>query len=246
MVRTEMGDPLQVTNGVVVLETTTGVQAKAKVVPGIGSDRNYVLNVPMDAGITQDNYRAGALRTAASYRMKVQVGGITYLPLETRVTPAALGRPAQSTRLDLTLGEDSDGDGIPDAWERALLAMLGSSKAIRDLQPHDDSDGDGISNLDEYRAGTFAFDPSDGFELKVVQTSPASLSMEFLAIPGRRYAVRCSTDLASWSGAGFRLPGDAANAPLRQDFVATRTQLLRVEVPSEGVPERAFFRATVQ
>ena len=30
-----------------------------------------------------------------------------------------LGKPSETTRLDLTLGEDSDGDGLPDAWERA-------------------------------------------------------------------------------------------------------------------------------
>lgn len=246
MVRTEMGDPLNLTNAVVVLETLSGIQAKTKVTPNIGPGRNYVLNVPMDAGITHDNYRAGALRSAASYRMKVQVGGVTFLPLETRVVPATLGRPAQSTRMDLTLGEDLDGDGIPDAWERALLAMLGSSKSIREVQPDDDSDGDGISNLNEYRAGTYPFDPSDGFELKVVQKTADRLSMEFLAIAGRRYAVRYSTDLAAWSGAGFRFSTDAAGSPLRQDFTATRTQLLRIDVPSDGVPGNAFFRATVQ
>lgn len=246
MVRTEMGEPIQVTNAVVLLETGTGQQAKAKVVPGIGPARNYVLNVPMDAGITPDNYRSGALRAATTYRMKVQIGGVTYLPLETRVTPATLGGPAQSTRMDLTLGEDLDGDGIPDAWERALLAMLGSSKSIRDLQPNDDADGDGISNLSEYRAGTYAFDPSDGFDLKVVGKTAERMSLEFLAIPGRRYTVRYSTDLAAWSGAGFRLASDPADGPLRQDFTASRTQLMRIEVPSGAIPEKAFFRAMVQ
>ncbi|MFM8421828.1 MAG: hypothetical protein ACKOEQ_17080, partial [Verrucomicrobiota bacterium] len=90
------------------------------------------------------------------------------------------------------------------------------------------------------------FDPADGFELKVVRKTAERLSMEFLAIPGRRYSVRYSTDLSGWSGAGFRLSTDAATAPLRGDFTATRTQMLRVEVPSDGVPEKAFFRATVQ
>lgn len=246
MVRTEMGDPFNSTNAVVFLETGTGVRVRTAVVPNLGPGRNYSLPVPMDAGATPDNYKATALRAASTYRMKVQVGQVTYLPLETAVNLATLGRSTEVTSMDLTLGEDLDGDGIPDAWERALLASLGRNGNIRDVRPGDDSDGDGITNLNEYRAGTYAFDPEDGFELKVVQKSAERTSMEFLAIPGRRYAVRYSTDLKGWTGAGFRLSTDGAKAPLRQDFTATRTQMLRVEVPSEGIPERAFFRATVQ
>ena len=245
-VRTEMGDPLNLTNAVVFLETDAGVRVKTGVVPSLGGGRNYSLSIPMDAGTTGDSYKATALRAAMSYRMKVQVGNVIYLPIETAVRKATLGRPAQVTQMDLTLGEDLDGDGLPDAWERALIASLGWGKSIGEIHPGDDSDGDGISNLNEYRAGTYAFDPEDGFELKVVQKSAERMAIEFLAIPGRRYAVRFSTDLKEWIGAGFRLPGDAAAAPLRQEFTAMRTQLIRVEVPSEGIPEMAFFKATVQ
>lgn len=246
MVRTEMGDPFNSTNAVVFLETQAGVRVRTTVVPGLGPGRNYSLAVPMDAGATPDNYKATALRAASSYRMKVQVGQVTYLPLETAVNLASLGRSTEVTSMDLTLGEDLDGDGIPDAWERALLASMGRDGTIRDVRPGDDSDGDGISNLNEYRAGTYAFDPADGFELKVVQKGADRMSMEFLAIPGRRYAVRYSTDLKGWASAGFRVSTDAAGGPLRQDFAAQRTQWVRVEVPSEGIPEKAFFKATVQ
>lgn len=246
MVRTEMGDPLNLTNAVVFLETDAGTRVKTSVTPNLGPGRNYSLSIPMDAGTTADNYKATALRAAMTYRMKVQVGTVTYLPIETAVRKATLGRPAQVTQMDLTLGEDADGDGIPDAWERALMSMLGWNKSLADIRPGDDADGDGISNLNEYRAGTYAFDAEDGFELKVVQKSADRWSMEFLAIPGRRYAVRYSTDLQGWSTSGFRLATDAANAPLRQDVNATRTQMIRIEVPSEGIPERAFFKATVQ
>jgi hypothetical protein len=41
-----------------------------------------------------------------------------------------LGEPGKRTHLDLTLGEDLDGDGIPDAWERALLAALGGNRTL--------------------------------------------------------------------------------------------------------------------
>ena len=246
MVRTEMGDPFNSTNAVVTLETLTGVRVQTRVVPNMAAGRNYSLSVPMDAGTTADNYKATALRAASSFRMKVQIGAVTYLPLETAVNLGKLGKSTQMTTLDLTLGEDTDGDGLPDAWERALLASMGLNGMIRDIRPGDDSDGDGISNLNEYRAGTYAFDPADGFELKGVQQSADAVALEFLAIPGRTYAVQHSTDLKDWSATGFRLSSDAPTSALRQSLLATRTQLVRIQVPSEGLPDRALFRATVQ
>lgn len=245
-VRTEMGDPFNSTNAIVHLETLTGVRVSARVVPNMAPGRNYSLSVPMDAGTTADNYKATALRAASSFRMKVQVGNVTYLPIETAVKVASLGKSTQVTSLDLTLGEDLDGDGLPDAWERALLALMGMNGTIRDIRPGDDTDGDGISNLNEYRAGTYAFDPADGFELKVVKQTEEKVAMEFLAIPGRTYSIRHSADLKEWMGTGFRLASDPATAGPRQSVAVGRTQLLRIEVPTAGVGERAFFRAMVQ
>jgi len=246
MVRNEMGDPLNMTNAVVLMETQTGAQIKASVIPNLGPGRNYFLNVPMDAGVTADNYKVGAVRASASYRMKVRIGGVTYLPLETAVRAAAVGAPATTTTLDLTLGEDSDGDGLPDAWERALLAMLGNGKTLADIRPGDDSDGDGIPNVAEYRAGTYAFDAEDGFKLDVVGRVGERMVMEFLAIPGRRYAIQGSTDLRGWKPVGFKLATDAATAGLRSDFVATRTQIVRVEVAADAEAPATVYKAVVR
>ena len=44
---------------------------------------------------------------------------------------SALGRPGESTRIDLTLGEDRDGDGLPDAWERTLITASGGKLTLR-------------------------------------------------------------------------------------------------------------------
>ena len=246
MVRDEMGDPLNMTNAVVMMETQTGVQIKTRVVPNLAPGRNYALSVPMDAGVTSDNYKAGVVRTAASFRMKVQIGGVTYLPLETAINTASLGKPAKTTTLNLTLGEDTDGDGLPDAWERAVLAMMGKDGTIRDIRPNDDSDGDGISNLKEYLAGTYAFDPADGFKLDVVGKVEDRMVLEFLAIPGRRYAFQGSSDMQSWKAVGFRLVTDPSNATPRGEFVATRTQLLRIEIVSDASNPASLFKATVQ
>ncbi|MBN1669712.1 MAG: hypothetical protein JXR37_01685 [Kiritimatiellae bacterium] len=51
-----------------------------------------------------------------------------------------------------SVGEDADGDGMPDEWERQYFATTGSAG------PDEDTDGDGLSNVQEYIAGT---DPTD-------------------------------------------------------------------------------------
>ena len=246
MLRTEMGDPLNTTNAVVILETLTGVRVRASVVPNLSPGRNYRIEVPMDAGTTADNYRSSALRAATSFRMKVQLGAVTYLPIETAVKTASLGKPTQATSMDLTLGEDSDGDGLPDAWERAIMATLGMAGTIKDLRPGDDSDGDGISNLNEYRAGTYAFDPADGFQLDPVAKSGDAMTLEWVAVPGRRYGLQGSGDLATWKPLPFRIAGSAQGAPASTEIVASSTRILRVEVPTSESAGAVFFKATVQ
>src|SRR4029434_45759 len=124
---------------------------------------NYRLEVPMDSGTAPDLYQPTALRPFFQYRLKVVIGQTVYLPIEMGGHFAQSGQPSQKTRIDLTLGVDSDGDGLPDAWEQALIAIYGGT--LDSVWPQDDADGDGISNLDEYLAGTYAFDPSDGFRL---------------------------------------------------------------------------------
>ncbi|MBM3880282.1 MAG: hypothetical protein FJ387_11290 [Verrucomicrobia bacterium] len=241
VVRDELGQPLWTANATVVLETATGVQVKTPVVPNLGPNRNYRLRVPMDAGLTADNYRPTALRPLVAFRMKVVIGGVTYLPIETRADYANLGKPAQSTRLDLTLGEDTDGDGLPDAWERALIAMLGSGLTLADIRPGDDADGDGLSNLQEYLAGTYAFDPQDGFRLDLFEIREGRPLLEFMAIRGRTYTLLGSADLETWTPIAFRIADTGPSTSWWTGYSATDTRLVRLEAEAPaGVPIQVF------
>ena len=148
MVRDELGNPLTIESAEIIFEAASGVRIQSQVSPGLKPGLNYELEVPLDSGITQDLYKPTALHPTAPFKIWVIVDGMVYLPIEMRGDFSQLGLPSETTRLDLTLGEDADGDGLPDAWERALLAQSGGD--LSGVKPDDDFDGDGLSNLDEY------------------------------------------------------------------------------------------------
>ncbi len=244
MVRDEQGTPLTGTSAQVILETPTGSQIQGNLIsgePGI----NYRLTVPMDSGLTADVYKPTALTPTAAFRLKVQIGTNTYLPLEMTGDFSHLGQPAQSTRIDLTLGEDSDHDGIPDAWERKLIAMLGGNLTLADIRPGDDADHDGLSNYAEYVAGTYAYDPADGFKLKILGYNAGAPTMEFLAIRGHNYSVYGSTNLTSWTSVGFKIESEGVDAPTRQNYQATDVRTLRINAVVPATKYQ-FFKVQVQ
>src|SRR5688572_20369226 len=82
MVRDEMGDPISHTNAEIILETSSGVQITAPVIPGQQPGINYQLSVPMDAGATSDAYKPTALSPAVPFKIRVRIGQTLYLPIE--------------------------------------------------------------------------------------------------------------------------------------------------------------------
>ena len=246
MVRDESGNPIFVNHAEVFLQASSGTEIKAAIIPNLEPGLNYRLAVPMDAGLTQDLYKPTALRPTVPFKLRVRIGNTVYLPVEMAGDYAKLGQPAQATRIDLTLGEDADDDGLPDAWERALLTLSGGSKTLQDIKPGDDFDGDGLSNLQEYLAGTYAFDDQDGFSLKAVRQSGALTVLEFLSIRGRSYTIHGSKDLEHWTAASFRVSAPTPGA-FQPRLQATDTKVVRVEVdPGAGAEAMRFFKLMVQ
>lgn len=246
VVRDELGNPVQADDAQVVLETLTGGSLRSPISPGQGGGFNYRLTVPLDSGLTHESYKPTALRPLLPFRLKVQIGSEIFLPLEMRGDFARMGQPAQRTRLDLTLGEDADGDGLPDAWERQLLLHLGRGSDLTAVQPDEDADGDGMSNLDEYLAGTYAFDGEDGFRLHIVRQPNGAAVLEFLAIRGRTYSVFSSEDLQRWEPMRFQVSSASAQPP-SASYYATDTRRVQILLDSqdEDLPAR-FFRLRVQ
>ncbi len=247
IVRNEVGDPINLSSGDVYLEMPSGTQLRSSVVSGLEPGVNYKLEVPMDSGTAADinAYMPTALKPFWQFKLKVQIGQLTYLPIEMVGNFAQIGQPSLKTRIDLTLGVDSDGDGLPDAWEQTLIDIYGGTLAT--INPNDDTDGDGIKNIDEYIAGTYAFDPTDGFTLSILGVNNGYSQLEFLAIRGRTYTIQESPTMEQWTTSKFRFVTSGVPGPLQTSYRATDVRLLRVEVPPSAIAgTNRFFRAIVQ
>ena len=240
MVRDEYGSPIAA-GAEVILETLGGVQIKTTVIPNLEPGVNYRLAVPMDAGITSDLYKPTALRPTVPFLIRVRIGTVNYLPIEMIGDMSRMGQPGQRTLLNLTLGEDTDGDGLPDAWERLL------NPDLTQVRPGDDSDRDGMTNRQEYLAGTYAFDPKDGFTLNILRLNNGVPVLEFTAIRGRTYTLQGSPDLKTWTTQSFRIPAEGATAPTRASYPAADVRKLQIEaIADAGQPVPRFFRLLTQ
>lgn len=246
-VRDEWGNPLTVENAEVILESASGAKTRSLIVPRLKPGVNYQLEVPMDSGLRNDLYKPTALKPAVPFKIRVRIGQTLFLPIQMVATTAVLGEPGKSTRIDLTLGEDSDGDGLPDAWERALIAQTGGGRGLADVKPGDDSDRDGLSNLEEYTAGTYAFDERNGFSLKIDAIRGQAAVLKFTAVTGRSYSIHASDDLVTWSQISFRMTSDATAGFERSVYSATGVTPVEVEAPlPAGVEGSRYYKLLVE
>ena len=239
-IRNELGHPLTGENTTVILETLAGETIQSPVIDGLQPGVNYALSIPIDSGITADKYKPTALRPTVPFKIKVRIGDQVYLPIEMNGDYSKLGNPSEYTRLDLTLGIDSDGDGLPDAWEQALIDS-GKGKTLADINPDDDSDGDGLSNRQEYYTGNYAFDANDGFMLDLVGFNQGRPIVEFTAITGRTYTVHCSTDLKTWSQITFR-PENGTDDDSYDQYRPSDIQVIRLELEPDPNAGFCFFK----
>src|ERR1051326_2154537 len=189
VVRDEYGTPVVSSAAQVLLQTPTGTSVKSSILPGIAPGINYELEVPMDAGLTSDPYEPQALKTSAPFKIFVIIGPTTNLPIQMTGNFALLGQPGQMTRMDLTLGIDSNADGLRDAWELAFLAVLGSNLSLSDLRPGMDLANDGLTLQQEYLVGAFPFDPGDSFALHLLGFNGPSPLLQFTSMTGRSYSI---------------------------------------------------------
>ena len=206
-VRDELGRPLAVGSAVVIVSTATGEIVRTPIAPGTEPGANYQVRLPVDLGSLGAVYKPSALLPTSPFTIRVVMDGVSYLPIEVSRVGPTLGQPGKLTRLDLTLGVDSDNDGLPDAWERALIDRdsTGRLRTLADIKPGDDLDGDGLTNLQEYLIGTYALDRLDGLALEVLAVENGRARLRFASVPGRVYTLRSSANLNDWTPQVFAL-----------------------------------------
>ena len=214
MVRDENGQTLRVDGASVSFYRNTTVVLTETIRESAQLDQNYQIRLRMDmlrAG-TQ-SYTDLANSTGTAFTLGIVLRNVVYYPIEMS-TPHAIGKPGERVRLDLTLGADSDLDGIPDAWEQSQLHAAGKTPGANGwdlslLDRYGDFDGDGISNWNEYLAGTYATDPTQFLSLRISAKFPASVRLTFFSIYGKKYSLETSPDLAEWSPASLYLSNPA-------------------------------------
>ncbi|MEI7908180.1 MAG: lamin tail domain-containing protein [Verrucomicrobiota bacterium] len=133
------------------------------------------------AGVQLDALAFGAQTTGVS-EGRFPDGSATILAM--LPTPAA---------LNTLPNPDSDGDGMPDAWEIAN-GLDPNSPADAAL----DADHDGMSNLQEYLAGTDPQDAASRFT-NAISHDGGVPTIRFTARAGRGYTVQYSNTLGEWT-----------------------------------------------
>lgn len=152
-----------------------------------GGGNDYIkitLKDVLISSISQGGDEDGAM-DAESVKLHVSSIFYRYYPVSQTPVPPVF--------MDLaTSGPDTDGDGMPDAWEKHFRL----NDKVRDGTL--DSDGDGLSNADECRLG---FNPLSGDSFFGADVTPsgdgAGLDVTWDAIPGKLYIVEWCPNLGT-------------------------------------------------
>jgi hypothetical protein len=93
---------------------------------------------------------------------------------------------------------DTDGDGMPDAWESANGLDPNSDEG--DDGADGDPDGDGLSNWEEYQAGTHPNDGLSYLRVESISGSGGGIAIRFRVVAGKSYSVlhRATAAVDAW------------------------------------------------
>ena len=141
--------------------------------------------------------------------------------------------------------QDSDGDGMPDAWEIQY--------GLNPLNPNDaalDLDGDGSTNFEEYLAGTNPTQASSVLRISTIEhLGGNNVRLTFLAVSNRTYTLEYKDGLSApaWSNL-TNLSAASTNRILIIDTTVTTNRFFRLRTPQASVqsPATLLFISSIQ
>lgn len=248
MVRDQVGQTLQVEGATLILLKGSEEIGRTPI-SDLQLDQNYELNIRIDANRSGTTiYSEKALAANGLFSLVVEMNGSLFYPIEVAGNLTA-GKGGERVRLDLNLGEDLDGDGLPDIWEQWQLYQAGylpdgnGNWPIHLIDRNGDLDGDGLSNYLEYLAGTFAGDATERFDLQIKEKADTSVRFEFYAITGKTYTIERSADMKTWARVPFAIGAPAVG---EQSYSATNVGILSAFTTPAPGSAKEFYRLTVR
>lgn len=241
--RDEYGIPY-VRDAEVILRVEGRVCSRWPILGTLAAGVNFKLPLALDDG-TAAPYASYAAHPGQTVTISVRTQGGERSIMETRAL--AVGQAGDLIGIYVTCGTSANGDGLPDAWKQMLVDYSGGALTnIAQVRPGDDFDGDGVSNLDEYRAGTYAFLKDDYLKVAELAGLPnGKVRLRFLTTRGISYRIYAASQAgadAAWHPVPLTL--SEADGAASYDAVVGDGNFLSVYV---GMTEMIqFYRLTAQ
>jgi hypothetical protein len=247
MVRDQVGQTVTAEGAEVIL-LKGGVEVGRTPITSSQTDQSYELQMRIDqnrGGTTF--YTDKAIAAGGLFSLVVSMNGALFYAIEVSGNLTA-GKGGERVKLDLTLGEDLDKDGMPDVWEAWQLYQAGlypdanGKWNLTLIDRNGDFDKDGQSNLFEYLAGTFAGDATETFNLTIKEKLPQSVRFEFYGITGKVYTLESSVDLKTWTRVPFAIGTPGAGS---LGYRAGEVGILSAFTTPRS-PDKELYRLTVR
>ena len=144
-------------------------------------------------------------------------------PVNWRAGTPTAGSPNDGTN------PDSDGDGMPDAWELQYFGTLARDGT-------GDFDSDGSTDLQEYLAGTSPTDPASFLKIDTAAVGGGVCTLGFTAVAGKTYGVlyRDAVEVGPWLTL-TNLPAALVSGPVQvtDPSPSNPTRFYRVVTPAQ-------------